>query len=115
MSTFAFFLSIAISPYALSGHKPISQTYNSADQLPIVYNNPLFLYIGHDEDDAYGFKMQNRLFYSSTDMVNWCVYGVVASLKKIKWGTLDNGAWVTQCIAHYDTLTLTAQCKSELV
>jgi hypothetical protein len=77
---------------------PIIQTKYTADPAPMVYNDTVFLYTGHDEDDATGFKMQNWMLYTSTDMVNWTDHGVVASLKNFKWVTTDNGAWAPQCI-----------------
>ena len=77
---------------------PIIQTKYTADPAPMVYNDTVFLYTGHDEDDATGFKMQNWLLYTSTDMVNWTDHGVVASLKDFKWVNADNGAWAPQCI-----------------
>jgi arabinoxylan arabinofuranohydrolase len=77
---------------------PIIQTKYTADPAPVVYNDTVFLYTGHDEDDAFGFKMQNWLLYTSTDMVNWTDHGVVASLENFKWAPHDNGAWAPQCI-----------------
>lgn len=80
------------------GQKPIIQTKYTADPAPMVYNDTVFLYTGHDEDDASGFKMKDWLLYTSTDMVNWTEHGVVASLKNFKWVNHDNGAWAAQCI-----------------
>ena len=77
---------------------PIIQTSFTADPAPMVYNDTVFLYTGHDEDDAMGFKMQNWLLYTSTDMVNWTDHGEIASLKSFKWVNTDNGAWAPQCI-----------------
>lgn len=77
---------------------PIIQTKFTADPAPLVYNDTVFLYTGHDEDDAMGFKMQNWLLYTSTDMVNWTDHGEIASLKNFKWVGTDNGAWAPQCI-----------------
>ena len=77
---------------------PIIQTNYTADPAPMVYNDTVFLYTGHDEDDATGFKMQNWMLYTSTDMVNWTDHGVIASLKDFKWVNTDNGAWAPQCI-----------------
>lgn len=77
---------------------PIIQTKYTADPAPMVYNDTVFLYAGHDEDDATGFKMQNWLLYTSTDLVNWTDHGVIAWLKDFKWVTVDNGAWAPQCI-----------------
>ena len=77
---------------------PIIQTKYTADPAPMVYHDTLFLYTSHDENDAFGFKMQDWLLYTSTDMVNWTDHGVIASLKSFKWANVDNGAWAAQCI-----------------
>lgn len=88
----------AIIPFSVYAQNPIIQTKYTADPAPMVYNDTVFLYTGHDEDDAFGFKMQNWLLYTSTDMVNWTDHGVVASLKNFDWVPYDNGAWAAQCI-----------------
>jgi len=79
---------------------PVVQTKFTADPAPMVYNDTVFLYTTHDEDDArgYAFKMQDWLLYTSTDMVNWQDHGAVASLKDFKWYDGDNGAWAEQVI-----------------
>ena len=77
---------------------PIIQTKYTADPAPMVYHDTVFLYTGHDEDDAFGFNMKDWLLYTSTDMVNWTEHGAVASLKDFKWLNNDNGAWAPQCI-----------------
>ncbi|MFC2136589.1 family 43 glycosylhydrolase [Bacteroidota bacterium] len=77
---------------------PIIQTKYTADPAPLVYNETVFLYTSHDEDDAMGFKMENWLLYTSTDMVNWTENGIVASLDDFDWVPYDNGAWAVQCI-----------------
>ncbi|MDM8175889.1 glycoside hydrolase family 43 protein [Olivibacter sp. 47] len=77
---------------------PIIQTKHTADPAPMVYKDTVYLYTGHDEDDAFGFKMTGWLLYTSTDMVNWQDRGPVASLKNFKWVDADNGAWAAQCV-----------------
>jgi arabinoxylan arabinofuranohydrolase len=101
-------ITVILLLYAISGNaqNPIIQTKYTADPAPMVYNDTVFLYTGHDEDDAFGFKMQNWLLYTSTDMVNWTEHGVVASLKDFKWVTHDNGAWAAQCINRNDKFYL---------
>lgn len=98
---------VCLSVVALSGveaqnsqppQRPIIQTKYTADPAPLVYNDTVFLYTSHDEDDAMGFKMQDWLLYSSTDMVNWTEHGAVASLKDFAWVPYDNGAWAVQCV-----------------
>lgn len=39
--------------------RPIIQTKYTADPAPMVYNDTVFLYTSHDEDDAMGFKMED--------------------------------------------------------
>lgn len=78
--------------------RPIIQTKYTADPAPMVYNDTIFLYTTHDEDDADGFKMLDWLLYTSTDMVNWTDHGAVASLKDFKWHSRDNGAWAEQVV-----------------
>jgi beta-xylosidase len=89
-----------LSGLAFSGQaqNPIIQTKYTADPAPLVYNDTVFLYTSHDEDDAFGFQMQNWMLYTSTDMANWTDHGVVASLRDFKWVNTDNGAWAPQCI-----------------
>ena len=87
--------SFFLSAYA---QNPIIQTKFTADPAPMVHNDTVFLYTGHDEDDAFGFKMHNWLLYTSTDMVNWTEHGAVASLKDFEWVPHENGAWAAHSI-----------------
>ena len=66
----------------------------------MAYNDTIYLYTSHDEDDAqsYGFKMKDWLLYTTTDMVNWTEHGAVASLEDFKWYPGDNGAWAIQVV-----------------
>lgn len=84
----------------VNAQRPIIQTKYTADPAPMVYNDTVFLYTTHDEDDAEGFKMQDWLLYTSTDMVNWTDHGVVASLKSFDWVKRDNGAWAEQVVVR---------------
>lgn len=78
---------------------PIIQTKFTADPAPMVHNDTIYLYTSHDEDDAEGFKMENWLLYTSTDMVNWQDRGSIASLKDFKWYKGNNGAWAA-CVVE---------------
>lgn len=49
--------------FDVNAQNPIIQTKYTADPAPMVYNDTVFLYTGHDEDDAFGFKMQDWLLY----------------------------------------------------
>ncbi|MBN1760189.1 MAG: family 43 glycosylhydrolase [Chitinispirillaceae bacterium] len=80
---------------------PICQTNYTADPAPMVYNDCVYLFTSHDddvtEDDFY--TMRNYCGFSSTDMVNWTHYGIVATLNEFKWlNGHNNGAWAPQCV-----------------
>jgi arabinoxylan arabinofuranohydrolase len=81
---------------------PVIQTAFTADPAPMVYKDTVYLYVGHDEDDApegmARFIMRDWRCYTSTDMVNWTDRGVVASLKTFPWAVQNNGAWAGQVI-----------------
>ena len=84
----------------VNAQNPIIQTSFTADPAPMVYNDTVFLYTSHDEDDTKDnfFTMYDWHCYSSVDMVNWTNHGAVASLKNFKWLDKTNGAWAVQCI-----------------
>ena len=51
---------------AARAENPIIQTRFTADPAPLVHDGVVYLYTGHDEDDATGFKMLDWRLYSST-------------------------------------------------
>ena len=99
-------MSVSFLAAVCRADNPVVQTKFTADPAPMVYKNTVYLYTGHDEDDATGFKMRDWLCYTTTDMVNWTDHGPVATLKNFKWsdravsgwGGSENGAWASQCI-----------------
>jgi arabinoxylan arabinofuranohydrolase len=82
---------------------PIIQTKFTADPAPLVYEDTVYLYTTHDEDNATGFTMYDWMLYSSTDMVNWTDHGVVATVREagrtFAWADGYN-AWAPQAIYH---------------
>jgi arabinoxylan arabinofuranohydrolase len=94
-------LIIIASCFDSQGQNPIIQTKFTADPAPMVYNDTVFLYTSHDEDDATGFKMLNWMLYTSTDMVNWTDHGVIAGVsdpnKTFLWAD-GHSAWAPQCV-----------------
>ena len=82
---------------------PIIQTKYTADPAPMVYNDTVYLYTSHDEDDALGFKMFNWMLYTTSDMVNWTDHGIVAGVKEpyltFAWAD-GHSAWAPQCVAR---------------
>ncbi|MDN3670404.1 glycoside hydrolase family 43 protein [Echinicola jeungdonensis] len=75
---------------------PIIQTSYTADPAPMVYNDKVYLYTSHDEDNSTWFTMNDWRLYTTEDMVNWTDHGAVLSYKDFSWGKMN--AWAPQCI-----------------
>lgn len=77
---------------------PIITDMFTADPAPIVFNDTLFLYTGHDTASvaATNYKMPDWHVFSTTDMVTWKAYGVCLSPHTFSWATGD--AYAAQCI-----------------
>jgi len=89
---------VLLSAIVCRGQNPIVQTKFTADPTPLVYYDNVFLYTGHDEDEAKNFKMADWLLYTSTDMVNWTDRGAVALLQNFSRAPKKNGALSPQVI-----------------
>lgn len=75
---------------------PLVQTCFTTDPAPMVHNDTLYVYTGHDENKADFFWMQEWRVYSTTDMVNWTDHGSPLAIEDFSWG--DDRAWAPQCI-----------------
>lgn len=84
------------SCWELHAQNPIVQTAYTADPAPLVYNDKLYLYTSHDEDDSTWFTMNDWKLYSTDDMVNWTEHPTPLSFKTFEWARGD--AWAAQCI-----------------
>ena len=81
---------------SLSAQNPIVQTCFTTDPAPMVHGDRIYIYTGHDEDNADFFWMQEWRVYSSADMVNWTDHGSPLALESFSWA--DDRAWAPQCI-----------------
>ena len=79
-----------------AAQNPVVQTWFTTDPAPLVHNDTLYLYTGHDEDKADFFWMQEWRVYSTTDMVNWTDHGSPLAIESFSWA--DDRAWAAQCI-----------------
>lgn len=77
---------------------PIITDKYTADPAALVYNDTVFLYVGHDEapPPQNRYVLNEWLIYYSTDMVNWTEYPVPLSTKEFKWAKGD--AWAAQVV-----------------
>lgn len=87
---------VLFSCLELHAQNPIIQTSYTADPAPLVYNDKLYLYTSHDEDDSTWFTMNDWKLYSTDDMVNWTEHPTPLSFKTFEWARGD--AWAAQCI-----------------
>ncbi|MDE6532417.1 MAG: glycoside hydrolase family 43 protein [Muribaculaceae bacterium] len=75
---------------------PFVQTCFTTDPAPMVYGDRLYVYTGHDEDNADFFWMQEWRVYSTADMVNWTDHGSPLAIEDFEWA--DDRAWAPQCV-----------------
>ncbi|KDN53685.1 carbohydrate-binding protein [Flavobacterium seoulense] len=82
--------------HIISGHaqNPIIQSMYTADPAPMVIRDTLFLYVGHDEDDApsKSYLMREYRLFTTTDMVNWTDHGAPLKTSQISWSVNDASA-----------------------
>src|SRR6188768_2098374 len=83
-----------LSMLEATAQNPIIQTMYTADPAPIVIGDTLFMYVGHDEDDAptKGYLMREYRLFTTTDMVNWTDHGAPLKTSQISWSTNDASA-----------------------
>ncbi len=62
----------------------------------MVHDGTMYVYTGHDEDNADFFWMQEWRVYSTKDMVNWQDHGSPLALETFRWA--DDRAWAGQTI-----------------
>jgi len=83
---------------AQGGNPFITHMY-TADPSARVFNDTLFVYPSHDEDDAVNFSMKDWHVFSTTDMEHWTDHGAGFSLDGISWAS--SRAWAPDCIQRH--------------
>ena len=80
-----------------AGNPIIADKY-TADPAAWVHNDTLFVFMGHDEQEAgkEGFVMNDWLVYSTTDMLNWSSHGPRLTVDVFKWAKSD--AWAAHVV-----------------
>ena len=77
---------------------PIVTTSFSPDPAPYAHGDTMYVFTGHDEDDATYFKMKDWQLFSSTDMLNWTYRGTPISTATFKWAKQGDNAWASQAV-----------------
>lgn len=79
---------------------PIVQTIYTADPAPLVHDDRLYMFTGHDEDGSTTYTMLDWRVFSTTDMKNWQHHPVPMSLDTFSWANAQ--AWAGQVVARND-------------
>jgi xylan 1,4-beta-xylosidase len=76
---------------------PIIKDVFTADPAPMIYNDTVYLYVGHDEAKGKEmFTMWEWLCFSSKDIKTWTPHGSIMKVKDFKWAARD--AWASQVV-----------------
>ena len=89
-------IGLCLAATAAMAQNPFVQTWCTSDPAPMVHDGTMYVYTGHDEDNADFFWMQEWRVYSTKDMVNWQDHGSPLALESFSWA--DDRAWASQCI-----------------
>ncbi|MGM9697704.1 MAG: family 43 glycosylhydrolase [Prevotella sp.] len=96
LKTFMLLAGFMAATTNVSAQNPVVQTWFTSDPAPMVDGDRMYMYTGHDEDNADFFWMYEWRCYSSADMVNWTDHGSLMSLDTFEWA--DDRAWAAQTI-----------------
>jgi len=75
---------------------PFVKHIYTADPSARVFNNRMYVYTSHDENDSKYFDMLDWHVFSSDDMVEWTDHGAIFGIDKISWAS--KWAWAPDCI-----------------
>ena len=89
---------LLLASAASYAQNPIITTSYTPDPAPYVHGDKLYMFTGHDEDDATYFKMNDWQVFSTEDMVNWTYLGTPISTETFKWAFHGDRAWASQAI-----------------
>ncbi|GAO29533.1 glycoside hydrolase family 43 protein [Geofilum rubicundum] len=87
----------AIVSTAILAQNPVITHKYTADPAAVVYNDTVYLYVGHDEalPDQNHYVLNEWLIFSSTDMVNWKEEGAFPA-SAFEWA--DGQAWASHVV-----------------
>lgn len=89
---------VILLPLLASAQNPAISTSYTPDPAPFVYGDKLYLFTGHDEDDATYFKMNDWQLFSTEDMVNWTYLGTPINTETFAWAYHGDRAWASQAV-----------------
>ncbi len=90
-------------PFLLAGalclaQNPMVHYSYTPDPAPYVHDGKVYVFTGHDEDDATYFLMKDWQVFSTEDMVNWTYLGTQMSTATFEWAQQGDNAWASQAV-----------------
>lgn len=80
------------------GSNPVIKTSFTPDPAAVVDGDTLYLFTGHDDPTAKGYKMHDWQVFKTKDMKHWEALGKVMNCAKTFPWAKTNGAWASQAI-----------------
>ena len=84
--------------FGASAQNPLVSTSYTPDPAPYVHDGKVYMFTGHDEDDATYFLMKDWQVFSTEDMVNWTYLGTQMSTATFEWAEQGDNAWASQAV-----------------
>ncbi|KAL4954132.1 glycosyl hydrolase [Aspergillus filifer] len=79
-----------------NAENPIVQDIYTADPVPIVHDNRVYIFTGHDEDGSTEYNLNEWRLFSSSDMCNWQHHPSPMSISTFSWAS--SRAWAGHVI-----------------
>tara|TARA_B100000809_G_scaffold266854_1_gene332240 strand:- start:7074 stop:8018 length:945 start_codon:yes stop_codon:yes gene_type:complete len=79
---------------------PFVKHMYTADPSAHVFNERMYVYTSHDEDNANYFDMLDWHVFSTDNMVDWIDHGAILSLDDVQWA--EKWAWAPDCVERND-------------
>ena len=98
MKKTSIILALSLVAVICSAQNPVVTTAYTPDPAPFASGDKLYMFTGHDEDDATYFKMKDWMLYSTEDMVNWTYLGTPVSTATFDWAFQGDRAWASQAV-----------------
>ena len=92
------FAAVLLLAFGASAQNPLVSTSYTPDPAPYVHDGKVYMFTGHDEDDATYFLMKDWQVFSTEDMVNWTYLGTQMSTATFEWAEQGDNA-CTSCSA----------------
>ena len=89
---------VAPGTFPALAQRPVVSTSYTPDPAPYVHGDKVYMFTGHDEDDATYFKMNDWQVFSTEDMVNWTYLGTPVSTDTFAWCEKGDNAWASQAL-----------------